>query len=231
MTTTDDLTTLDAAEQELRDRTAAEAEALARRRAEVTSGLERARRDAAQARLDELNQMIPANTARGEAARAALLDAVRDGGNVIDALTTIVETHKAHHALNLEASSMEATLGLPTRPTPRQLAAEPMTMLADAITTVAASRVPKPVALPTGGPTLTHEQKMERERQRHHGDQLLALYLEMQPDQIAALTSEQYAAKLAEAEREKQRREAEVAAQSLANEQDRRRPAFRQVVG
>ena len=231
MTTTDDLTSLDAAEQELRDRTAAEAEELARRRAEVTSGLERARLDAARDRLAELNRLIPDNTARGEAARTALTDAVRDGGNVIDALTTIVETHKAHHALSLEASSMEATLGLPTRPAPRQLAVDPMSLLADAISTVAASRVPKPVALPTGGPTLTHEQRMERERQRHHGDQLLALYLQMQPEQIAALDSEQYAAKLDEAERGRQRREAEVAEQSLANERDRRRPTFRQVVG
>lgn len=231
--TAENLAALDAAETELRQRTEAEAERLARQRAEIIAGLEQTRRDAVRARLAELNDLIPANTARNEAARAGLLDAVRDGGNVIEVLTTIVETHQAHHALSVEASSMEATLGLPSRPAPRQLAVDPLALLADAINTVATSRVPQPKPLPIAGPPLSHEEQMARQRQRHHDDQLLAEFLGLSAEQIATFTADEHAAKVEEAKAERARREAEVAAASLANEQDRRRrePRFRTVIG
>lgn len=220
---------LDAAEKKLEEQAASQRADLAARRANLAAATESARHKAAAARLADLDDdLIPANTLRAAAAREALAEIISTGTDpLVEALTTIVETHLAEQALHLEASSMAATVGAPPRPALRQLAPDPVNDLAEAILTAAQARQPVPVALPAEGrPRPTHEEAMAAERAKRHTDVRIMTVLGLTPEDIAALDREAYAVKVTEAEAVEVQRQQK--AEAAAREQEReRRPQFR----
>lgn len=233
--TTDNLTALDEAERLIAAEAQARREEIQSRRAALTAQADEARREAARARLADLNSnVIPGNETRAAEATAALAAVVGSGSDpFVEALVTIVETTLARHALHSEASSLEATIGQPSRHVPMQVASDISALIADAILTAAQQRVPARLTLPAPGtPPETHEQAMERERLRHHHDRMLHDFLGLGAEQVASMSAEEYPAKVREAEAERERRQAEANANVRHDEINRtREPGFRTVKG